>query len=202
MKLYIHRFTGLVTANIGDTTSIQTIASVLGSTLNLDCVFYDDTGAVVELADGTVGAFVAKQDKQYTGTALVQALSWTKAAATEDGYRFTLRPASDALVTLIANLDSVPLIAQIAWTENGAEVKTPKFALTVANAVYRDDEPVIENPSDAWPLPGDLVTQTALSAALFAALTSGDIRIPDRDNGNTLSRLVIKGGQLQFESIE
>jgi len=202
MKLYIHRFTGLITANIGDTTSIQTIAAVLGSTLNLDCVFYEDSGAAVDLDSAAVGVFIAKQDKQYTGPALVQALSWTKAAATEDGYRFTLRPASDALVTLIGNLDSVPLIAQIAWTENGVEVKTPKFSLTVANAVYRDNEPVIENPSDAWPLPANMVTNAALAAALQAALLSGDIRIPDRDNNNALSRLVLKGGQLQLESID
>ena len=200
MKLYIHRETGFLTARMGDTSALQKIDGVLGSTLNLDCVFYDDTG-IMELAEGSLGAFVAKEDKQYTGTSLVQALAWTKAASAEDGYRFIIRPAGVELVTLIANKENVPLMAQIVWTENGVERKTPKFALTVGNAVYRDDEPVIENPDNAWPLPGALVTTTALAQALAAALTSGDIRIPNRDDNNTLTRLVVKDNQLQLESI-
>lgn len=174
MKLYIHRYTGLLTAKLGDTSALQTVASVLGSTLYLDCVFYDDSGEIVELADGATAVFVAKQDKHYTDPSLIQALSWTKAAAAEDGYRFIIRPAGDALVALLANLDSASLIAQIAWTENDEERLTPKFALTVGNAVYRDNEPVIENPSDAWPLPADLLRKTDLAGF------SGDVVIGDK----------------------
>lgn len=201
MKLYIHRLTGFLSAKPGAESALQTVAAVLGSTLELDCVFYADDNAALDLAPDAIGVFVAKQSKQYTSPALVQALSWTKAEASEDGYRFTLRPASAGLVTLLADQDSVALMAQIAWTENGVERKTPKFALAVGNAVYRDDEPVVENPDDAWPLPGALVTTAALAQALAAALTSGDVRIPNRDDNNTLNRLVVKDGQLQLESI-
>lgn len=201
MKLYIHRLTGFLSAKPGAESALQTVAAVLGSTLDLDCVFYDDENDALDLDPSALGVFVAKQAKQYTSPALVQALTWIKADASADGYRFTIRPASTGLVTLLADQDSVSLMAQIVWTENGVERKTPKFALTVGNAVYRDDEPVIENPSDAWPLPGTLVTPAALAEAVAAAMLSGDIRIPDRDNNNNLSRLVIKGGKLQLESI-
>lgn len=171
MKIYIHNETGQATAAIGSTTPLQTISAVLGSTLHLDCVFHDGTDPV-ELASGAAGAFVAKADKQYTAASLVQALSWTKASATEDGYRFTLRPTGAALVTLLANLASAPLMAQIVWTESGIERKTQQLSLVVGNAVYRDDEPTLSDPGAAWPLPAALVTQTALAAAL-AALPQG-----------------------------
>lgn len=82
MKIYIHRTTGIATANIGDTMPIQTIQAILGATLYLDCVFVDDDGNAVELDSTAAGAFVAKQDKHYDSAALVDALSWVKAAAT------------------------------------------------------------------------------------------------------------------------
>jgi len=45
-------------------------------------------------------------------------------------------------------------------------------------------------------------TPQQLAESLAALAPQGDIRIPDRDNNDTLQRLVIKGGQLQLESIE
>ncbi len=153
MKIYIHKETGQATAAIGSTTPLAQITGVLGSTLHLDCVFHDGTN-VVELASGSMGIFVAKQDKRYTDPSLVQALSWTKATAPEDGYRFTLRPSGADLVTLLANLASVPLMAQIVWTESGVERKTQQLSLVIGNAVYREDEPTLSDPTAAWPLPG------------------------------------------------
>ena len=86
MKLYIHRLTGFLSAKPGAESPLQTVAAVLGSTLYLDCVFYDDTTDALDLDPAAVGVFVAKQAKQYSAQALVQSLSWTKADASEDGY--------------------------------------------------------------------------------------------------------------------
>ena len=173
MKIYIHREIGVATAAIEATTALQTLTAVLGSTLHLDCVFHDGTNPV-ELDSGATGAFVAKQDKQYTAASLVQALSWTKNTAPEDGYRFTLRPAGSDLVTLLANLDSVSLMAQIVFTESGIERKTPKLSLVVGNAVYREDEPTLVDPDAAWPLPGQIALKTDIAGF------SGDIVIGDK----------------------
>ena len=165
MKIYIHRETGLATAAISSTTALQNITGVLGSTLHLDCIFHDGTAAV-ELDPSAVGAIVAKQDKHYTDASLVQALTWTKQSAPEDGYRFTLRPAGEALVALLANLDNAPLMAQIVWTESGVERKTQKLSFTVGNAVYREDEPTLADPTAAWPLPGEVATKAYVQAAV------------------------------------
>lgn len=200
MKIYIHQETGLATTSIPSTTALAKIEVWLGSTSFLDCVFHDGTQAV-ELDAGATGACVAKQDKQYSAAALVQATAWTKQSATEDGYRFILLPAGDPLIALLATDENVTLDFQIAWSEDGIPRKTQIISLVVHNAVYRDDEPVIEQPGAAWPLPGDLATTAALANALAAALISGDIRIPDRDNNNLLRRLVIKNGELKFEDI-
>lgn len=173
MKIYINRFTGFATLKLGDTSALQSISTILGATTHLDCVFHDGTQAV-ELAEDATGVCVAKQDKRYTDTALVQALSWTKASAVDDGYRFTLRPSGETLTNLLGNLESVPLMFQIVWSEGGVEYKTQKISFPVANAVYRDDEPVIETPGETWPLPGELLRQSDLSGL------SGDVLIGDK----------------------
>ena len=166
MKIYINKNTGVVTSSPAATSSnpaaLQNLNGVLGSTLLLDTVFTDDTGAPVDLDSAATGVFVAKQDKHYTDGALVEALAWTKNVATEDGYRLVIVPNDTDLVTLLANLASVILMAEIAWSELGITRKTPKFNFTVENAVWRGDEPVLDNPDVTWPLPGDLALASDL----------------------------------------
>lgn len=53
--------------------------------------------------------------------------------------------------------------------------------------------PLTGNP--VYPTPEQLTAMLAEKAAI------GDLQIPDRDNNNALQRLVIKGGQIQLESI-
>lgn len=173
MKIYIHNETGLATAAQASTTGIAKIDARLGSSLQLDCVFHDGTN-IVELDAGATGACVGKVAKQYTAASLIQALAWTKQSAATDGYRFILNPTGEALVALLANTDDVSLKFQIAWVENGVQRKTQIISLVVANAVYRDDEIVIEQPAAAWPLPGDIVRQSDLTGF------SGDMVVGDK----------------------
>ena len=192
MKIYIHRTTGIATANIGDTMPIQTLQAILGATLFLDCVFIDDNGNPVELDPTAAGAFVAKQDEHYDSAALVDALSWVKASAPENGYRFTILPNDSTLTTQLANLDAIILMAQIEWTEPGFIGKTQKISLNVTNAIYRGNELTLTNPTATWPLPGDLVTQAALATALASLVTQNALTA-------ALAGLSSGGGVVDYE---
>lgn len=109
--------------------------------------------------------------------------------------------ANDArLMAYLAGKQTAPLNCELAWTLDGERQIAPNTTVTV-------QPPQVVGPQSSeggpvWPTPEQIVTSEVLAAALAAALAPGDIRIPDRDNNNTLSRLVIKDGQLQLETIE
>lgn len=171
MKIYINRNSGLATTAATSTTPLASLGAILFATQFLDCVFVGDDGDPVELATDATGVFVAKREKQYTAAALVQALAWSKASSAAEGYRFQITPNADPLRDLLADQDNVPLMAQIVWKEGGIERATQKFSFTVANAVYRPDEPVLADPAAAWPLPGEIALKTDFNGTI----KTGDI---------------------------
>ena len=197
MKIYINRHSGVAYAKLTDTAGLSQIAANLWATLFLDCVFIDDDGTPVELDAQAAGAFVAKQDKHFTDAALVQALSWSKFPGPSDGYRFAITPSSDALISLLANQESAPLMGQIAWTEAGIHRATQKFSFTVANAVYRANEPTLPDPGAVWPLPGDVATKDYVAEQL-AGGAKPVITLPD---GSRVTLVINEKNELSTQSL-
>ena len=173
MKIYIHKDTGVATAALGDTTPLATLTAVLGATYHLDCVFHDGT-TPVELASGSNGVLVVKQDKQYSADPLFGAPSWTKFSSPSDGYRFTTIPTGSTLLTQIANLDTVPLMAQVTFLNGGDLLITQKISFVVENSGYRVDETVAPPLPSAWPAPDTI----ALKSSPILLAPAADYQLP------------------------
>jgi len=149
----IHSGTGRVGKSNVDATPPMLYA-LLGTLLNLQVQFIDDSHSTIELAAGTTGRLTIKQKGVPEGTALLLDADWT---LTGDGasaiYTFSLLADSEELRAAIAELVHLDCSAQITWEVDGEDNPRKSFHLDlcVLNSYEQPDDGLPTTTlSNAW----------------------------------------------------
>ena len=186
MTLYFDLDAGIFVSGPGTRDRIDSLSFKRGDTCRIDLRFVSGI-TVQELAVGATGQIGLKESGQYDADFVAAATSWTKTGTgTSTVYSFDLNLATTELNALLGDdgtegndEESVALMFELEFVEDGVTTSSPTLTATVYNDVIKGDETGPTDITEGTPVNSSLAITGTLtdgsSPVVFPTLIHGGL---------------------------